>query len=336
MTVNDRTRAQLLGYLLDALEDSERQEVERQLESNRDLRDELDSIATTLEPLAETYTEHDPPGGLAARTCTVVEDQLTVPASAAFPTSMAGEIRPRSRWCMADVVVLAGICLAAAMLFFPAIAQSRYSARLAGCENNLRELGIALINYSEKAGRGYFPKVPIEGNQAFAGIYGPVLRDSGYLSDPQYVICPSSTIAAHLADFEMPTLIEIDGASGTALIMIHRTAGGSYAYNLGVVVDGQYRAARNQGRTHFALMADSPSRQLAGYRSSNHGGRGQNFLYEDGHVQYVVECWSDTSQDHPFENRLGWTEAGVDANDAVVGPSFATPFVTNVSNIRSR
>ena len=332
MTLNDRTRAQLLGYLLDALEDTEREEVEEQLETNPAWRIELDSIAATLEPLADTCVDHEPPRGLASRTCAMIEDQLAVPASAA----MAREIHPRSRWCLADVVVLAGICLAATMLFFPAIAHSRYAARLAACQNNLRELGIALVEYSEKAGRGYFPEVPTEGSQAFAGIYGPLLRDFGYLSDPRAVICPSSTMAKQPTDFEMPTLREIDDASGAALIMIHRTAGGSYAYSLGVVVDGKYRAARNEGRTHFVLMADSPNLQLAGYRSSNHGGRGQNFLFEDGHVQYVVECWADTSRDHPFENRLGWNEAGCDVNDSVVAPTYAAPFVNNISNIRSR
>ena len=339
MTVNDRTRELLLGYLLDALEENERQEVERQLESNPDLRDELDSIAATLEPLADTYTEHEPPHGLATRTCAIIVDQLAAPASAALPPAMAGEILPRSRWSLADAVVLAGICLSAAMLFFPAIAQSRYAARLAACQNNLRELGIALVDYSEKAGRGYFPKVPADGNQSFAGIYGPELRDRGYLADARFVLCPSSTVAAQCPDFEMPTLLEIDRAIGTELVMLHRRAGGSYAYSLGVVVAGQYRAARNEGRTHFVLMADSPSLRLAGYRSSNHGGRGQNFLYEDGHVRYVVECWSDTSLDNPFENRLGWPEAGIDANDAVIGPTYASPFVTHVThtpNDRSR
>jgi hypothetical protein len=286
--------------------------------------------------LADTYVEHEPPCGLASQTCSLIEDQLATPASAALPAAMATEVRPRSRWCLADVVVLAGICLAAAMLFFPAIAQSRYAARITACENNLRELGIALIDYSEKAGRGYFPEIPITGNQAFAGVYGPILRDNGYLPDPKNVICPSSTLAAQHVRLEMPTLLQIDQASGTALIMIHRLTGGSYAYNLGVVVDGRYRAARNQGRTHFVLMADAPNLQHAGYRSSNHGGRGQNFLFEDGHVRYVVGCWTDASQDHPFENRLGWPEAGIDGNDAVIGPGPAPPFLTNVSHIGPR
>lgn len=336
MTVNDRTREQLLGYLLGALEDAERDEVERQFEHHPEWRDELDSLGTAVELLAETYIEHEPPAGLAAQTCRAIEDQQAVPATCAFPTSLSGDAPARSHWSMADVVVLAGICLAAAMLFFPAIAQSRYAARIAACQNQLRQLGMSLVDYSEKAGAGYFPAIPTEGNQSFAGRYGPELMDAGYLTDCQNVVCPSSTMAGEFRNFRMPTLVQIDEASGAALIVMQRQAGGSYAYSLGVVVDGQHRAVRNQGRTHYALMADAPNLRLPDYRSTNHGGRGQNFLYEDGHVQYVVQFWTDATQDHPFVNWLGWTEAGIGINDSVIAPSPSPPFVTHVSHMSPR
>ena len=179
MAVNDRTRVQLLGYLLGALKDAERDEVERQLERHPELCDELESLGTCLEQLAASYTEHEPPAGLATRTISIVEAQLAAPASSVFPSAMASEVRGRSRWSMADGVVLAGGCLAAAMLFFPAIPHSRYAARIAGCQNQLRELGISLIDYSEKAGEGYFSEVRIDGKQAFAGRYGPACGEAG-------------------------------------------------------------------------------------------------------------------------------------------------------------
>lgn len=333
--MNDRTREQLLGYLLDALEENERDQVEQQLEANPDWRTELDTLATTLEPLAESYTEFEPPPGLATRTCAVVEDQLPAPASVAFPASMANEVQPRGSWAMADVIVVAGICLVAAMLFFPAIEQSRYAARLAACQNNLRQLGMSLIDYSEKAGAGYFPEVPTSGNRGFAGVYGPILVDGGYLTDSQVLVCPSSTFAAEFGDFQVPAMADIDQASGATLVVMQRMSGGSYAYSLGVVVNGEHRAPYNQGRSFFTLMADAPNLKMAGYRSLNHGGRGQNFLYEDGHVRYVIEACDAGLCDHPFENRMGWTEAGLDINDSVIAPSWSPPFVS-VSHVRSQ
>jgi len=174
--------------------------------------------------------------------------------------------------------------------------------------------------------------VPIKGNRAVAGIYAPVLRDAGYLTDKSKIICPSSALAQRADTLELPALDEIDRASGRILTLMQQSMGGSYGYNLGVVIDGRHRAPRNLGRTYFALMADAPSLQLAGHRSTNHGGSGDNILYEDGHIRYVVESHSEG--DDPFVNRLGWMEAGIDIDDAVVAPGFAPPFVTNVSYAR--
>ena len=331
--MNDRIREQLLGYLLDALDDAERTEVEQQLATNPDWNYELESLALTLEPLAETYEEFEPPAGLAERTTSMIAAGTKVtPATKGFGPVSRAESRSRNRWSIADVVVMAGICLSGSLLFFPAISQSRYAARLQACQNNLRELGFALIDYSEKAGQGYFPEVPIEGNRAVAGIYAPVLLDAGYLTDETRIICPSSTLVQQTVGWEVPSLEEIDQASGRTLILIQRSIGGSYGYNLGVVIDGRHRAPRNLGRTYFALMADAPSLQGVGSRGVNHGGNGDNILYEDGHIRYVVE--HRAGGDDPFVNRLGWTEAGVDANDAVVAPGFTPPFVTNVSYVR--
>ncbi len=331
--MDDRIREQLLGYLLNALDETERVELDRQIAASPELQEELESIALTLEPLAETYEEFEPPAGLADRACSLVAATTSVtPAVSAMHPATHAEIRGRNRWSIADVVVMAGICLAGAMLFFPAISQSRYAARLQACQNNLRQLGFALVDFSEKAGNGYFPEVPTEGNRAVAGIYAPVLLDAGYLTEESSIVCPSSTLAEQPVLVKLPTLEEIDQATGRSLVIIQRSIGGSYGYSLGVMTNGHYRAPKNLGRSNFALMADAPSLQSAGYRSANHGGRGDNILYEDGHIRYVVE--SRIEGDDPFVNRLGWMEAGVDINDAVVAPSFTPPFVTNVSYVK--
>jgi len=331
--VNDRIREQLLGYLLDALDDAERSEVEQQLEVSPELRTELESLALTLEPLAEAYEEFEPPARLAERACFLVAACTSVtPTGNGLQPATRAEVRGRNRWSMADIVIMAGICLAGAMLFFPAISQSRYAARLQACQNNLRELGFALVDFSEKAGQGRFPEVPTKGNRAVAGIYAPVLIDAGYLTDESRLICPSSPLAQREVNWTMPTLEDIDRASGRTLVQFQQSIGGSYGYNLGIVENGRHRAPRNLGRTQFAIMSDAPSVELAGHRSVNHGGRGDNILYEDGHIRYVVDA--TTAGDDPFLNRLGWMEAGLDINDSVVAPSFTPPFVTSVSYVR--
>ena len=60
--------------------------------------------------------------------------------------------------------------------------------------------------------------------------------------------------------------------------------GGSYGYCIGYVDQGVYQPTRNLGRPGFAIMADAPCEDRPGRQSDNHGGRGQNVLFEDGHV----------------------------------------------------
>jgi hypothetical protein len=335
--VNNHLREQLLGYLLDALEDDERQQIEQQLEDDPSLIDELQTLRTSLQPLAENYEDFEPPSGLARRACSRVDQRRQLepvgPAGGALNTTNSGASASRSRISVADVVVTAGIVLAAVLIFFPAIASSRYASRLTHCQDNLRQLGLALVNYSDKLGGGFFPAVASQGNRAFAGVYGPTLIDSGYLDDANNLICPSSALAEQPPAYRVPTLEEIDRATPQAIIMIRRYAGGSYGYTLGVIVQGAHVAPRNQGRANFGLMADAPSTSWKDNRSTSHAGRGQNILFEDGHFRFVeINAINAPWLDNPFRNRHGIVEAGVDEDDAVIAPSFTPPFILNVSS----
>ena len=336
--MNNHLREQLLGYLLDALEDDERQWVEQQIDDDPSLIDELQRLRGSLEPLADDFTDFEPPAGLARRACSRVADQRErEPVELSAPEfysamSRSGGIGSRSRLSVADVVVTAGIVLVAVLIFFPAIASSRYASRLTHCQNNLRQLGLALVNYSDKLGGGFFPGVATEGNRAFAGVYAPTLIDTGYLGDVETLICPSSLLAEQPIPYRVPTLLEIDDATPRTMIVMHQRAGGSYGYTLGVIAQGEHVAPRNRGRASFALMADAPSTQGQNSLATNHAGQGENVLYEDGHFTFVPTHTHNAAWlDHPFRNRHGMVEAGVDEDDAVIAPSFTPPFIRTIS-----
>jgi hypothetical protein len=320
-------REQLLGYLLGALDGSEREEIEHRLAVDREWQSELESLQECLQPLEATRQEFEPPPGLAERTCAKVaehvEARLVTPARLPVTSSPSPAT---ARWSVADAIVAAGICLAAALLFFPAISNSRYVARLLACENNLREIGIALADYSDKAGAGYFPAVSSDGNRAFAGVYAPTLFDGGYLDRPEVTLCPAAVGAGRSEPYGIPTLMQVDMATGHELIALQETAGGSYGYNLGVVQNGRHVAPRNQGRTFFAIMSDAPTFDLRETLTANHGGRSYNMLFEDGHIRQVSRQPIVVHEDDPFRNRLGAIEAGIDENDAVIGDSRTPPF----------
>lgn len=332
-------REDLLGYLLNAVDETERQRVFEALQKDPQLRQELEDLRRELRPLDATNCDYDPPAGLADLTCDLVEgyaEQHTVgvPAGAerrrsrGLPGRFAtrDSLVPANGSSVADTIVVAGILLAVSLIFFPAMARSRYLAQVTHCQENLRQLGIALARYSEQHD-GFFPVIPVSGKRAVAGIYAPILFDALYLEDSRTVLCPGSEFATQNAGFQIPTLSELDQADGIQLRKLQRIAGGSYGYTLGNINGRGYMTPRNRLRQHFALLADSPSLHLVGRQSGNHLGRGQNVLFEDQHVEFLLSPRNDALGDDLFRNRYGYVEAGLDEGDSVVVPSNVGPLL---------
>ncbi|MEX2111746.1 MAG: DUF1559 domain-containing protein [Pirellulales bacterium] len=310
-------REQLIGYLLDALEPAEHEQVQAQLNRDSGLKRELEVLSRSLLPLTADREFFEPPAGLADRTCVFVALRAGRVSLAQPPATVARQ------WSMADMVVAAGIFLAASLLFFPAMSQSRFAARVTQCQNNLRSFGMALNNYAN-IHRGFFPNVPLEGRCSAAGVVAVRLRDLGFLEGKGIVVCPASSLADEAAVFEIPTAAELESASDEQLPVLHRRMGGSYGFNLGYVQDGRYFSPRNLHRARFAVMADSPSAKPP-YHSANHGGCGQNVLFEDGHVQYLTTCRAHGCRDDFYTNDKGVVGPGLHMYDAVIGSSDTKP-----------
>lgn len=322
----DPIRPDLLGYLLGALDDEERAQIERQLEHSPRLRRELRDLEARLEPLASPGDEVDAPFDLAQRTCDFVfqgaDEEKVVSASAWGHDNLIAGL---GRWTLADAVVVAAVMIVAAGLFFPAIAASRFSAQRAICENNLRQLGYALAVYTDLSPDGRFPAVPESGNRSFVGIVGPTLVEMQLVDDPRIWLCPSSPLSANHATWKIPALTDIDRATGATLRQYQREGSGSYGYTLGVFENGKLRAPRDQSRPYFAVLADAPAIYLPERRSDNHAGQGQNVLFEDGHIRFLDGPLS--FGDHPYLSRRGYVEPARDGFDSVIGGSFTTPLL---------
>lgn len=333
----------LLGYLLGALDADEQRRIETELARSSELRSELRRLRECLEPLDSLAEPFEPPTGLAERVCEAVHrckedsdlwDDRPVPTSVIEARSRAasgrasGELAYRS-YSLSDAVVLALVGLAAFTLFLPALANSRYAARITACQNNLRMLGMHLIDYSCRRSDGQFPFVPLAGNRSFAGIYAPVLVENELIpTDGSLPVCPGSDIAGQSDRRRIPSLGEIDAADGLWLTRLQEQAGGSYAYSIGFVENGCFQAVHNRGRSQFALLADTPSMDVPGQMGANHGMRGMNVCYEDGHVVFVTNPHVRGADD-PLQNRLGFAEVGVAPDDSVVLSSGMRPIPPN-------
>lgn len=324
-------RDQLIGYLLDALEPTERAALERRLKDDSALRSELRLLQRTICGLEADRGYYDPPEGLATQTLELVSDRASREVASVRMSPDRSPPSRRSHWSLVDLIVCAGVLIAASLIFIPAVNQSRQSARITGCQNNLRKIGVALASYSEQHNR-YFPQVPTQGPLAAAGVYAHALVHGGYLEDPNLVICPASALAEDSASFKVPSYTELEKAPAPKLAEMHRSMGGSYGYTLGYVSKGRYRATKNLGRSTFALVADSPMcAPTSNVVSANHVGMGQNVLFEDGHVETLAGRTPHGCGDDIFLNDQGEVSAGMHRDDSVIAPSPAKPIIWPVA-----
>ncbi len=314
-------REDLIGYLLHALEPAERAQVETELGRDPELKRELQLLERSLLPLAGDREGYAPPMGLASRCCEYVATQGKV--RRAPPVAP-----PTSRWRMSDLAVAAGVFLAATLLFWPAMNQSRYAARVRGCQNNMRQIGLALQSYSD-AHPGKLPAIHSRHTLNRSGLYAVILLQNNLLGEQRLIICPGSKLAEDVENFDVPTWAELEAAAPAEQLRMVKTMGGSYGFSLGYrQEDGEHSPPLALGRSTHVILADAPSRDHQDRMSGNHGACGQNLLFEDFHVEYVTGCRTRACRDHIFENRNGEQAAGLDRDDVVIGPSEASPFGT--------
>jgi hypothetical protein len=318
--MSDSVQERLLGYVLGALDDAERQQVEDSLRNDPRLRLELARTEASLKVLEGTRCDYAPPPGLVERTCRLAAEHPRRPRRPAMTPVLVN-----AAWTggmrLPDMAMAVGVCLLSTLLVAPAVQQTRFQSQINACKDNLRELGMSLAGYSQLH-EGYFPTVPAEGKLSAAGIFAPTLLREGLLKQSDRLICPGAPDRRT----RIPTLEELQAAGEQQLRGLRPAMAGTYGYTLGYTDErGQYHGVKNQGRSHFAVVADVPSAQPSGRQSLNHAGRGQNVLFEDGGVRFTASSRPEGSGDDIFVNAEGLVAAGVGPDDAVIAPSETRP-----------
>lgn len=310
-------RAELLGYLLGALDPEEAARVAARLEIDPDLRRELETLRAQLEPLTADREYLDPPGNLVDRVMQSIaslgERKAGASATPLPPPTVAA-------WSRIDAATIVGISLAVLVLFVPVIASNRYRAQTVACRQRLHDVGRALVNYS-RLHHGWFPEVPTDGNLARAGVYAVRLQEAGYLPDERSVYCPAVAAGDDQPPY-VPNLTTLQAADSDDAAALFDRMDGSFGYALGYVDGGRYHAVRNLDRARYAVLADSPSEHGEGGR--NHG-CGQNVWFEDGHAEFLHCRRLNARDDDLYENHEGIVGAGIGPDDVVIGAARAQP-----------
>jgi hypothetical protein len=335
---------QLLAYLLGALSPHEQLQITQLLEHDASLRSRVKILESQAAPVTEISLEPIQPGGLVANVMDQIqreqydasyEDASSregLPAvEAKIRPSDFSEISGTVNWLDFLTFSICGMVLIS--LISPTVVHYREAARASQCSSRLSELGVQVQDFANRSQNRTLPDIPVSGPFAFAGVYAIRLNDAGLMSGPQVLWCPSiptqKTIVTNGGGYTLPSAGEFASLPEAKQEYWRHVSGGSFAYNLGFIDQNDHRMPLVDDEADIAILADAPL-QIDGdeYLFSVHRGDACNVLYDDGRVELIrINSLSDPV-DHPFFNRIGKIEAGLDENDSALGSSFVSPLGT--------
>jgi len=227
-----------------------------------------------------------------------------------------------------DMAAVAVLLVTAAVLILPAIGHSRLQARLATCQDGLRQFGLALTDYGRHQGSA-LSRLANNGRLTRAGVLAAGLLRDGYLTDSRRTLCPdawlaaqgvlprTSPVATQMANREGfppavsgigPRLVSGSPSSGVS----DRRSDWPGAWRDGTTDGGRQAASPAE----VPLLADAPSADLPGQGLPSHGGRGRNVFFEDGRIVFL-----------PTATPVGATDAFLSRSEDAAAYGISAPIV---------
>lgn len=319
-------RENLVGFLIEALEEPERARVEAALSDPRDgvaLRRDLDLLRRAIQPLERDRVNEAPPPGLASRTLAFVQSQAEANPRPMLSPAADSPMTVGGARLWLDRTIVAAAALAASVLVGPLLLDAITESRARRAERNLQKISTGLQGYAES--HRFYPTPPDSGPLSRAGLYAPTLvSEHRLVADDGTVLVPGAR-RGRRKDFHVPSLEELKAAVGTPQFEeLVKSMGGDFGYTLGHRdADGRLVPNLNQRRAHHPIMADAPDPCCE--KSSNHPGGIHYILFEDGRVTRVFLDDLHQEDDHLYRNDDGETAAADDPEDAVIGDSHHQP-----------
>lgn len=331
----------IIAFVLNDADDALVRNIKAALSDNPELYERVSHFRQILGYVDSLGGVYEPPSQLVESTldridaieaASVVEPASKLTASG-LSAAFAGEkSRGSSTQKRIDTLVLTACLALVCCLLLPAVVTARFTARKNGCAQNLRYVGQCLNSYALCDEQQRFPRVDLSGVGSFAGVYAVYLSSCGEdITYPQ-LLCPSLAGCGEaepgIVIDAIPTFVELERLSDSQIGEWQRAIGGDYAYSLGVVERGKFVAPRCEGRSNFAILADSPVFHDDGEEFIAHDGRGINILYEDGRVQFVRildQTEFGTRAGYPFRNISNDHALGLTPSDDSLAPSHFSP-----------
>lgn len=331
--------ANLLGYLLGALEPEEQRRVEDLLAESPDAATRLELLRQALEPMAADKDTIDPPADLAVRTVGLVAEHVVATEGTVAPpgnSPVSDFLRSLGRKEPAPVQVpayprhgseaspvtygrrnifaAAGLTAAMLLIGFTAIMTLRQTRDVMACQNNLRAWNNAINTYADNHGnqlpqvrpdedvRAAWKKLEAAGAVPPGAVY--VCAGTGHA--PNACAGPGGLPAPHTPDCPI-----------------------DYAYTLGYWDQGRLQGlTRGSDFDQFPLLADAPERKGGQALAVNHR-KGQNVLFVGGNVRFCTTPYVgpeiDGRGDDIYFNTVREPRAGTHRWDSVLGRANEQP-----------
>lgn len=256
-----------------------------------------------------------------------------------------------------DLLIVVVLILALSAVLAVSLQMAREKANRQKCSSNLRALGQVLLLYCNE-NNGYYPRTtytpgPSVKLVAGTGIdasspFAPGGPEPNDVSAAIFLLLRTQEIGSEVYTCPSSGAVKDDfgGAGRTAA---NRSNFSDYRKDLSYSfanpypddsgVAGKYDLYAASISPFFATGADinpgpsgnpaalavttaSSSRQIRQANSPNHGGKGQNVLYGDGHVDWQTTPLAGIKADNIYTNRLGQVMASpVDKDDSVLLPT---------------
>lgn len=304
----------LLDYQLGQMDETRRERFEQEVATDPPLAQRSALLALALHDLLDDERGLDPPPGLAERTIARVDQQRTQPRIFDF-----SPVRVPFRW--ADVAVAAGIFLAGLATLLPAVHRSRSQMQQAACTFNLQKIGLALSNYANA--NHTYPHTP-PGYPA--GYFAVQLQDAKLLEDTSILTCPCRGDDVRIKS--LPGCREFDAMMAASPLECQQLLGHEYAYHAGFRRPGGDVGPVPRElavQAPLPLVADLPPMDdFRGVREGNspdHGGGGQNVLFNDMSVRWLRSRALPNLDPDIYLNKDRQPAIGLDSSDVALIPA---------------
>jgi hypothetical protein len=319
MADTDPKHQQLLGHLLGSLDDDEQEWVDSRLEHDAEYRREYAALRRRLAPLLAARPDFEPPEGLAERTCRLVASLAAIPRKrdALLRRRMSPESAypgRAARFSWLDAAVLIVVTTIAGILLPPALHNSRSQARVALCQDGLRQLGLAMSQYGYHHGDDLTQYADNE-RLTTAGQFVADILGARLAPDDGRQICPDAWLAVQGGLHWSPTLgswlagagSADDGREPDVSLALVSWSGLLNATGINWCAAGRESDPTNDEAepttAAVPLLADAPFGDTPSQIALDcHDGQGRNRFFGDGHVDFYP-CSASSNAGEPDFSR---------------------------------